>query len=104
MQVAALDYLDDPAARLCCRQRSTCPLIAGISEDLHDERPHSACPFIEYEFDPVAILNAGGMNRDAQQEAERVDEDMPLATRDLLARIIALRVERGPPFCAALAL
>jgi hypothetical protein len=38
------------------------------------------------------------MNDDAQQEAERIDEDVPLATRDLLARIKALRVERGAPF------
>jgi hypothetical protein len=44
------------------------------------------------------------MNDDVQQETERVDEDMPLAARDLLARIVTLRVDRGPPFCAALAL
>jgi hypothetical protein len=44
------------------------------------------------------------MNDDVQQETERVDEDMPLAARDLLARIEALRVDRSPPFCAALAL
>ena len=44
------------------------------------------------------------MNRDAQQEAERVDQDVPLAAEDLLARIIALRIERSPPFGAPLAL
>jgi hypothetical protein len=44
------------------------------------------------------------MDHDVQQEAERIDEDMPLAARDLLARIEALRVDRRPPFCAALAL
>jgi hypothetical protein len=44
------------------------------------------------------------MHGDAQQEAERVDQDVALATRDLLASIIALRVERRPPFCAALPL
>jgi hypothetical protein len=38
------------------------------------------------------------MNDDVQQEAERVDEDLPLAARDLLARIMALWVERGAPF------
>ena len=36
------------------------------------------------------------MNDDVQQEAERVDENVPLAARDLLARIVALRVERSP--------
>jgi hypothetical protein len=38
------------------------------------------------------------MDNDVQQEAERVDEDVPLAARDLLARIVALRVERAAPF------
>jgi hypothetical protein len=44
------------------------------------------------------------MHRHAQQQAERINEDVALATRNLLARIKALRVERGPPFCAPLAL
>ena len=46
----------------------------------------------------VAVLNARGMNRNVQQEAERVDQDVALAARNLLACIIALRVERRPPF------
>jgi len=104
VQFRALDDFDDPGARPCCRQCSARPLIAGIGKDLHDERPQRARLFIEHELDTVAILNVGGMNRNAQQEAERVDEDMPLAPRDLLARVIALRVQRRPPFCAALAL
>ena len=37
------------------------------------------------------------------QEAERVDQDMPLAACDLFARVVTLRILR-PPFCAALAL
>jgi hypothetical protein len=39
---------------------------------------------------------------DAQQEAKRIDEDVPLAAGDLLAGIEILRIERGAPFCAAL--
>jgi hypothetical protein len=35
----------------------------------------------------------GRVDDDVQQEADRVDENMPLAARDLLARIKALRVE-----------
>jgi hypothetical protein len=45
-----------------------------------------------------AILYIGGMDDDVQEKAERVDKDMPLAARDFLARIKALRVERGAPF------
>ena len=47
---------------------------------------------------PVAVLNVGGQHAHAEQEAERVDKDMTLAARDLLARIEALRVERSAPF------
>jgi len=35
------------------------------------------------------------MHRHAQQEAERIDENVALATADLLARIEALRVACG---------
>jgi hypothetical protein len=44
------------------------------------------------------------MDDDVQQRAEGVDEDVALAAGDLLARVVALRVDRRPPFCAALAL
>jgi hypothetical protein len=43
------------------------------------------------------------MHNDTQEEAKGIDQDVPLASRDLLARIEALRVERRAPFCAALA-
>src|SRR5271156_2963477 len=46
----------------------------------------------------VAVLHAGRMDRDAQQEAQRIDQDMALAAGDFLARIKALRVERRAPF------
>ena len=52
----------------------------------------------------VAILDVGRVDEDAHEQAERVDQDVALAPRDFLARIVALRVDRGPPFCAALAL
>jgi hypothetical protein len=48
--------------------------------------------------DAVAVLNVGGMNDNAQQQTKRVYEDVALTARDLLARIIALRVKRGAPF------
>ena len=104
VQLGALDDLEYPTAGAGNCHRRTGSLIAGIGKDLQDERPHGARSLIEHERCTVTILNVGGMNRDAQQEAERVDEDMPLAAGNLLARIIALRVKRGPPFCAALAL
>jgi hypothetical protein len=59
---------------------------------------------IEHQSRTVAILHVGGMDDDIQKQAERVDENMPLAACNLLARIEALRVEPSAPFCAALAL
>jgi hypothetical protein len=39
------------------------------------------------------------MRRDVHG-AQRVDQDVPLATFDLLARVVARRIEPSPPFCA----
>jgi hypothetical protein len=38
------------------------------------------------------------MNDEVQQEAQRVDQDVRFATFDLLARVVARRIERRPPF------
>lgn len=98
MRFGALDDFDNPltgAGRGACDAR---PLIAGIGEDALDERKEAARALVENQPCSVAILHVGGMNDDVQEKAERIDEDMPLAARDLLARIKALRVERGAPF------
>src|SRR5215471_16156087 len=75
-----------------------------IGKDLDNERPQRSGSSIEHKRSAIAILNIGRVDCDAQQQAERINEDVPLAPRDLLARIVTLRVKRGPPFCAALAL
>ena len=43
----------------------------------------------------IAILNIGGMNDNVQQETQRVDQDVPLATLDLLARVVARRIKQS---------
>ena len=48
----------------------------------------------------VAILNVSGMNDGMNQQALRIDENMPLLALDLLARIVAMRVDTRPPFSA----
>ena len=98
MQLVAFDDLELPGAGLCDGCGRFGALITGIGEDALDEREEAARGWIENEPHTVAILHVGRMNDDVQQEAERIDEDVPLATRDLLARIEALRVERGAPF------
>jgi hypothetical protein len=46
----------------------------------------------------IAILNIGGMNDNVQQETQCVDQDVPLATLDLLARVVPRRIKPRPPF------
>ena len=104
MGLGTFDDLDRPGSGLCDRLRHLRPLIAGIGEDALDEGEQAAGASIEDQARAVAILHAGRVDDDVQQEAERIDEDVPLAARDLLARIKALRIDRRPPFCAALAL
>jgi len=48
----------------------------------------------------IAILNAGGMNDGMEQQAQRIYENMALLALDLFARIIAMRIDAGPPFSA----
>ena len=50
-----------------------------------------------------ARRNIGGMNDNVQQETQRVDQDVPLATFELLARVVARRIEPSPPFCVPFA-
>ena len=49
----------------------------------------------------IAILNAGGMNDGVQQQAQRIYKDMALLALDLLARIIAMRIDTAPPLWMA---
>ena len=100
MAFAAFDDLQLPGAALGNRSGGLCPLIAGIGEDALNEGEQTPGAPIEHQSRTVAILHVGGVDNDIQEQAERVDENMPLAARNLLARIEALRVEPS----AALAL
>ena len=48
----------------------------------------------------VAILDIGGMNDRVQQQTQRIYEKMAFLALDLFARIVAMRVDAGPPFSA----
>lgn len=97
MGIAAFDDLQLPRAGLGDDLGHLWPLVAGVGEDALDERkgsPRGAQQVAR----AVAILHIGRVDGDVQQEAQRIDQDVTLAAGDFLARIKALRVERGAPF------
>ena len=98
MHFIALDDRQRSGAGLGDGGRGPRPLVLGISQDTVDEGKEAACAPIEDEQSAVAILHSGRVDDDVQQQAERVDQDMPFAAGDLLGRIKALRVKRGAPF------
>jgi hypothetical protein len=102
MCVRAFDDLKHPVACGGDNTGRLRSLVTGVGKDARDEWKALARP-PEKGADTIAVLNVGGKDLDAQEQAERVDENVPLAAGDFLRRIIALRVLR-PPFCAALAL
>jgi len=104
MQLVALDDLDGPSPGFGERRCQLRSLIVGVGEDALDEREQATRAMVEDQPRTVAVLQVGRMHDDVQQEAERVDKNVPFAALDLLARVVALRVDRGPPFCAPLAL
>ena len=76
--------------------------VSAISKNAFDEREQSSRPAQQVNS-AITVLNIGGMDDDVQQKAQRVDQDVPLATLDLLARVVARRIEPSPPFCAPFA-
>jgi len=52
----------------------------------------------------VAVLNVSGITMAMNQQALRIDENMPLLAFDLLSRVVARRINRKPPFFSALTL
>ena len=87
----------------CADERHLRACVSAISKDTLDEGKQSPCPAQQMEG-AVTVLNISRMNDDVQQEAQRVDQDVPLATFDLFARVVARRIERSPPFRAPFAL
>ena len=98
VQFVALDDLKLPGSGLCNGRGRLWSLVAGVGEDALDEREQATGALVEDQSRAVAVLHVGRMDDDIQEQAERIDEDVPLAARNLLARIEAPRVERGAPF------
>ena len=91
----------DGKPRQCLRQRVTefRTLISTVGEQFLKERikaEHGG-----HDIHPsVTVLDVGWMNDRVQQQPYRIDQDMPLLSLDLLAGIVTIRVDAGPPFSA----
>ena len=69
------------------------PLIGAVGEQFPEEGKQTEQCRQQFEA-TVAILNAGG----GDQQALRIDQNMPLLVLDQLARIEAGRIDAKPPF------
>ena len=75
------------------------PLIGAVGEQFPEKGKYAEqC---RQQLDAaVAILNVGGGDDGAQQQALRVDHNMALLALDQFARVEAGRVDADPPFSA----
>jgi len=74
-------------------------LITAIGKKFLQEREHSEqCP--ENQHPAVAVLNVRRMHHGVEHKAYRINEDRSFLALDLLARVVAVRVNFGPPFSA----
>ena len=78
-------------------------LIAAVGKQLLQERIHPEQSGKKQDA-TVAILDIGGMNDGVEQQTQRIYENVALLAFDLLARIIAMRIDTRPPFSALLTL
>jgi hypothetical protein len=97
------DFSFDVGQNFCERLLESRPLIAAVGEQLRQERilPEQSG---KKQDAAVTILDIGGVNNRVEQQAQRIYEKVALLALDLLARIIAMRIDPGPPFSALLTL
>src|SRR4051812_39695668 len=101
MPVAAAHDLEDPRAGPGDNRLHFSPLIACIGDDAL-QKGKAPARFSQQRLGPIPVLYMSRMQGDDQQQSKRVGQDVALAAQDLLARVIAGRVKRAPPFESAL--
>ena len=95
MVVAAAHDLERPGAGPSEGGFHLAPLIARIADNALD-KGEGPSGFAEQAFGSVSILNARRVDDDREKEPKGIRQDVALAANNLLARIIAGRVERAP--------
>src|SRR4249920_2051811 len=85
----------------CERFRKFWPLIPAVGEERLQKWKHAEqCRHDENAS--IAILDVGRMNDSVEQETYCVDKNVPLLALDLLARIVAVRINARPPYMGRL--
>ena len=79
--------------------RKAGPLIGAVGEQFPEKGKQTEQGRQQRET-AVAILNVGGGDDAVQQQALRIDQNMPLLALDQLAGIEAVAVDASPPFSA----
>ncbi len=74
--------------------------VGAVGEDRLQEGKELAGVAIQDQEGAVAVLQAGRVDDDGEDQAEGFDQEMALLALDLLARVIARRVDARPPFSA----
>ena len=84
------------ARQACVESR---PLIGRVGKELPQERMHPKQGGKQHDA-AIAILDVGAVNDRVEQQTQRIYENVALLALDFLARIIAMRINPGPPFSA----
>jgi hypothetical protein len=92
VQLVTPDDFDDPASARSGGPRGAWSTVASISEDAQNEWRQSARRFVEDERCTVAILDIGPVHGSAQQQTQRVYENVAFLALDLLSGIVATRI------------
>ncbi len=79
------------------------PLIATVGIELPQEWEETE-QCAHQQHTAIAVLYVRGMHCGSEQQALSVYQEMPLLAFDLLARIVTMRIDAGPPFSALLTL
>ena len=100
--VAPAHDLQGPGAGAGHGGRHLRSLVPGVADDpLEEGELPPRLP--QQRLGAIAVLHIGRVDHDAEQQAQRVGQQVALAADDLLARVVAGRIERAAPFCAAFA-
>ena len=100
MPVAAAHDLKLPTAGAGDGGLHLLPLIAGVADGASMSELSGLA---EQSLGAVAVLYAGGVDVNGQQQANCIRQNVALAAKHLLASVIAGRVERSPPLTAPFA-